>query len=309
MSEEPTINSNDDVLDDPAMDAELNSSIETLKAGNAVAVGAEAPKPSETEVTGSTGAEAPTNETGASGEVAGDSQATGANGAEDFRIPNKGKFESDEAFELRTEMFDLRQKLKSATTPEAKAALSGEIAKIKGNLKGLGSTERFTQPKIEQPKPEETPVEDPALKADQDRLRALGGATKDDIAQALAEQQAQIEVKSSIDTFLTRKPQLADEDTREAFLQFVDNNYVWQGKSGKALIGVLEMAYDNMFRPAETIQERVIQGANVQSKVNAMQFPGGTSGKIDLAPDKKQSVQELTALGMSEETARELISE
>jgi hypothetical protein len=64
-----------------------------------------------------------------------------------------------------------------------------------------------------------------------------------------------------------------------------------------------------MFKPSESIQERVLKGANVQEKVNAMQFPGGTIAKSEYTPDVRKSIDELVATGLSEEKAIELISD
>ena len=71
---------------------------------------------------------------------------------------------------------------------------------------------------------------------------------------------------------------------------------------------VLELARENMFKPAETITERVLKGADVQNKVNAMQFPGGSTAKVEYSPEMLKSIDELKATGMSEEKALELLS-
>jgi len=72
---------------------------------------------------------------------------------------------------------------------------------------------------------------------------------------------------------------------------------------------VLELARESMFKPSETIQERVLKGANVQEKVNAMQFPGGTIAKTDYSPEMRKDLDELIATGLSEEKAVELLSD
>ena len=72
---------------------------------------------------------------------------------------------------------------------------------------------------------------------------------------------------------------------------------------------VLELARENMFKPSESIQDRVLKGANVQEKVNAMQFPGGTVAKSDYSPEMRKSIDELKATGMTEEKAIELLTE
>jgi hypothetical protein len=284
--------------DEAVLDAELQASIEAVKAGNVLEPSA--PAQSEaTDATGSTGA------TGAEDEGDGTSQPAGPDGEAEFRIPNKGKFESDESYEKRIELFDLVKRRKAATTPEAKEALSAEIKKAKGELKTLGATERFTQPKVEAP----TGEDDPNLDADKATAKRLGLLTREEAAEIIQQERIEQEVQSNLKTFVERKSELKDEDVREVFFDFVDANYVWQGKSGKDLIAVLEMAHEAMFRPSETVQERVLKAAGVQEKVNAMQFPGGTGAKTTFSPEMQKSIDELKATGMSEDKAIELLSE
>ncbi len=71
----------------------------------------------------------------------------------------------------------------------------------------------------------------------------------------------------------------------------------------------IELARENMFKPSESIQDRVLKGANVAEKVNAMQFPGGTVAKGSMSPELRRDVDELKATGMSEEKALELLSD
>jgi hypothetical protein len=304
MSDAPQ---NNEANDESALDAELNASIDSLKAGQTL----EAQPQGQTGETGpADGGDAPTGETGSTGETSGDSQATGETGESELRIPNKGKFESDEAYEKRIELFDLVKRRKAATTPEAKAAISEDIKKAKGELRTLGAPEKIIQPKIEELKPgTEKSAEQLALEADQARLKELGGATKEDIKEVIQQERLTQEVASDIKNFVEKTKELSDPDVREVFFDFVDANYNWQGKSGKELKAVLGMAYETMFRPSETIQERVLKGAGVQEKVNAMQFPGGTGGKVEYSPEMKKSIEEMKAVGMSEEKAVELLSE
>lgn len=303
----------DEVADESELDAALEASIEAVKAGQTI----------ETVPTGPTGEVAPTGETGPAGDTGstgeaptGEASATGETGeAEEFRLPNQGKFETDEAYEKRVELFDLVKRRKAATTPETKAALSDQIKATKGELKALGGAERF----IQSTKTEVAPTgatggtgeADPTLVADQERLRALGGATKEDIVAVIAQERHDAEVRANVQSFVGSHAELKDEDVREVFFDFVDNNYVWQDKSGKALSGVLDMAYDAYFKPAETVQDRVLKAANVAEKVGAMNFPGGTGngGAGGLSPEMRQSVNELKATGMSEDKAIELLSD
>jgi len=228
----------------------------------------------------------------------------------DYRIPNKGKFESDESYEKRIELMDLVKKRKLARTDEQKKELTSEINTAKGQLKNLNGTDKLINPlnQTSEPVPEISD-EDPALKADKERLKELGGATKEDIEEIIQKERLASEVKSTLEKFVDRHVELKDDDAREVFFDFVDSNYNWQNKSGKELMTVLELARESMFKPSETITERVLKGADVQNKVNAMQFPGGTVAKTDYSPEMRKSLDELVATGMTEEKAVELLSD
>lgn len=294
--------------DESELDKSLEDSINAVKAGKELTPKAEEPKPEEKK---EETPETPKEEEPAKPPA---EEEKKEEGEYEFRVPNKGKFESDESYEKRIELLDLVKRRKLATTPEQKAQLSEEIKKAKGQIKNLNGTDKIINPLNQkggvetEPKGEET-VEDEALKADRERLKQLGGATKEDIEEIIQKQQLAGEVKSTLEKFVERHAELKDEDTREVFFDFVDANYNWQNKSGKELMTVLELARENMFRPSESIQERVLKGANVQEKVNAMQFPGGTVAKTDYSPEMRKSIDELKATGMSEEKAIELLSD
>ncbi len=317
MSDE--LNGGTGAADESELDAALEASIASVKAGQAIGVAdsqgqvTDVSQTGETGPTGETGeAQAdPTGETGSTGEApTGETSATGATGEADIRIPNKGRWESDEAYEKRIELFDLVKRRQAATTPEAKAALSDAVKKAKGELKTLGGGERFIQPKTEGATGETGEI-DPALAADQERLRQLGGATKEDVAAIIAQQTQEAAVRNDLQNFVGKHDELKDPDVREVFFDFVDQNFVWQGKSGKDLTTTLELAHEAMFRPAESVQQRVLKGANVAAKVGAMNFPGGTSGNTvtTRSPEMQKSINEMKATGMSEEKAIELLSD
>lgn len=227
----------------------------------------------------------------------------------ELRIPNKGKFESDESFEKRVELFDLVKRRRAAVTPEQKQALSQQIQTAKGQLKTLNGSDKITNPPntVEPTVPPQ--AEDEATKADRERLKALGGVTKEDMETMLSERETTTAIKGTLESFVARHPELKDADVREVFFDFVDSNYNWNGKTGKDLMTVLELARENMFKPSETIQERVLKGADVQNKVNAMQFPGGSQPRAGIAPEKQKSLDELKGTGLSEEVALELLEE
>lgn len=313
--------------DESALDAEIEESMSKVRAGQTLEA---APAPTgqteETVPTGPTGetGEAPTGatgptgstgDTGSTGEAAtGETSATGATGEDEFRVPNQGKFESDEAYSKRVELFDLVKQRKAATDPTVKAQLTDKIKTAKGELKSLGGTERFTPSKTGEGETGATGStgatgeDDPNLKSDKERLKALGGITKEEFEQTLAQREHDATVRSDVNNFVEGHPALKDPDLREVFFDFVDNNYLWQGKSGTALKQTLEMAHEAYFKPTESIQERVLKGADVAAKVGAMSFPGQTGAKTSYSPEMKQSIDELKATGMSEEKAVELLS-
>lgn len=231
----------------------------------------------------------------------------------DYRIPNKGKFESDESYEKRIELMDLVKKRKLAKTDEQRQEISDQINTTKSQIKTLNGTDKFINPLNQKSKTdvekEDEGFVDEALEADKERLKALGGATKEDIEEIIQRERLASEVKNTLESFVGRHSELKDEDTREVFFDFVDSNYAWQGKSGKELMTVLELARESMFKPSETIQERVLKSANVQEKVNAMQFPGGTTAKTDYSPEMRKSIDEMVATGLPEEKAIELLSD
>ena len=278
--------------DESVLDQELEATLSSIKAGNEPAATAEV-KPEVSQET--------------KAEQNGDAPKEGEESYE-FRVPNKGKFESDESYEKRVELLDLVKRRKLATTPEQKQNLTEQIQSVRGKLKTDSGIEKIINPlnSAESPVKEEEPAD---IVADRERLKQLGGATKEDITEILHQERVAVETKNTLDTFVGRHPELKDADVREVFFDFVDSNYNWNGKTGKDLMTVLELARENMFKPSETIQERVLKGANVQEKVNAMQFPGGTVARQERSPEVQKSIDELKATGMSEEKALELISD
>ena len=299
-----------EVEDETELDKVLEESINSVKAGNELTPVKEEAKPEESkEETPETPKEEDTS-TPPVDEAKSDEENK-PEGYE-FRIPNKGKFESDESFEKRVELLDLVKKRKLAKTDEQREQISGEIKTAKNNLKTLNGTDRFVNPlneKVVEKTDQPIETEDEALKADRERLKELGGATKEDIQEIVRQERLATEVKTTLDTFVGRHKELEDEDTREVFFDFVDSNYKWQGKGSKELMTVLELARENMFRPSESVQDRVLKGANVQEKVNAMQFPGGTVAKTEFSPEMRKDLDEIIATGISEEKAIELLSD
>jgi len=295
-----------EVNEDAELDKSLEESINSVKAGKDLAPKKEEVKPEvkPVEKPAEPKAEDPSTPPAAEAKKEGEYE---------FRVPNKGKFESDESYEKRIELMDLVKKRKLAKTDEQKQQLSEQIKTTKSQIKNLNGSDKITNPLLKESGVEtETKKEvqeDEALKADKERLKLLGGATKEDIEAIIRQERQAAEVKSTLEKFVDRHTELKDADTREVFFDFVDSNYNWQNKSGRELMTVLELARESMFRPSETVQDRVLKAAGVQEKVNAMQFPGGTITKADYSPEMRKSIDELKATGLSEEKALELLSE
>ncbi len=290
--------------DEAALDKELAESIASVQAGKPLAPAPEAPA-AVPEVKPADAPAQPKEEPNGTAPAA----TTEAKVEPlELRIPNKGKFESDESFEKRVELFDLVKRRRTATTPEQKEVLSKQIQTAKGQLKTLNGSDKIITP----PNQAETvvpPQEDEATKADKERLKALGGITKEDMESMISERETTASIRNTLANFVERHPELKDADVREVFFDFVDSSYNWNGKTGKDLMTVLELARENMFKPSETIQERVLKGANVQEKVNAMQFPGGTNIRTGHSAEKQKAIDELKSTGLSESVALELLEE
>ena len=288
------------VEDESVLDKELEESLNTMKAGKILEV--EKPKVEpEVKVEEST---KPKEESDGTAPKIDEPKIE-----DDFRIPEKGKTESDETYEKRIELFDLIKRRKSSKTDEGRQKLSDEIQTTRrqlGTLNGFDKINKTLNESVEPTKPTE---EDETLKADRERLKELGGATKEDIEELLTKDRINTDRKHVVESFVGRHPELKDEDTREVLFDFIEANFNYQDKTGKDLMAILEMGREIVFKQSESIQERVLKGANVQEKVNAMQFPGGSVAKGDYSPEVRKSIDELKATGMSEEKALELLSE
>lgn len=289
---EPVVN------EDAELDKSLEDSISTLKAGNTL-------NESKAEVETSVETKEEPN-----GEV-----PVAKEEVAEVRIPNigkneQGKFESDLVYEKRIELMDLVKRRKAAKTEEQRDELKTLEKKTRSELGILNSVNNgITNPLNKVADTELKEEEDESLKQDRERLKQLGGVTEEDIQKIIHKERIAIETKSTLDNFIEKYPEFKDVDVREVFFDFVDSNYNWNNKTGKELMTILEFARQNMFSPSETIQERVLKGANVAEKINAMQFPGGAVAKQGYSPDMQRSIDELKATGMSEEKALQLLSD
>ena len=174
---------NPEVVDETELDKELEDSINSVQAGKALAPKSESEDEEEVKPEEKSEEPAEVKEPAEAPEEtpkAEDPSTPPVDEAKpegyDYRIPNKGKFESDESFEKRIELMDLVKKRKLAKTDEQREQISDEINTTKGQLKTLNGSDRLINPlneksEVDTNKPEE--VIDESLKADKERLKAL----------------------------------------------------------------------------------------------------------------------------------------
>jgi hypothetical protein len=210
----------------------------------------------------------------------------------DFRAPIRGSDESEDSYQVRLEIAEKIRERNLATTEADKANIQNELRELRNELKQIGSSEKF-------------------IKSQHNQTNDAPSDGNDVLAQArqLVQQEfAAREVTSTLNGFVSKHNELQDPATRDVFFEFVESNFNWQGKTGQDLQKVLDMAHQTMFRRSNNVQERVLKSANVQEKVNAMQFPGGSAGRPGLSPEVQSSIDELKAQGMTEQQALDLIS-
>lgn len=223
---------------------------------------------------------------------------------ESFKAPKKGKFESEESYQSRVRLADLVAKRKATTDPAERQKLTEEISQTRKEMRGTNSGDIKNSSNLGE-KSAENSEANKGGEGDSSKSKPL---TQEDLDAALEARDYNVNVTQTLNDFFQRHPNLADQDVREVYFHFVETNYNWQGKTGKDLMTVLELAHDSMFRPGDSIQERVLNGTKVAEKVDAMSFPGGSVAAPSASPEQDASIKELTALGYTEEQAREMIS-
>lgn len=216
----------------------------------------------------------------------------------DLRVPVRGPFESEESYAVRLQISEMLKKRETASTEDERSEVQKELKKFREEFGHLINSNRSQFSQDRDDAPSDVQPDDGSQKK---------FVSVDELDKILAEKQIQTENKFIIDSFFSKHPEFSDQNVRDVFVDFFDSNYKIDGKSGSQITQVLELARSAMFKPAQSIEERVLKGANVQEKVNAMQFPGGTIVRNGLTPDQQRSVDEMKAAGISEDRARELI--
>ncbi len=222
----------------------------------------------------------------------------------DFRQPIQGKFESDASYHLRLQIAERIKERKLASNESEKNAIQKEIGELRKEFRSITINRSPSFNNDSHSSDVQSPQE-----TLQDKIEVDPKSLEQIIEQKVQSERVRIETESVINTFFDKYKDFKDPDTKQVFIDFFDSNYKIDGKGPKEVVQTLELARSAMFRPTESIQEKVIKSAGVQEKVNAMQFPGGTIVRSGLTADQQQSVNELKATGMSEDRARALILE
>lgn len=219
----------------------------------------------------------------------------------EFKQPVKGQFESEESFAMRQSLALLIANKKASNNPQEQEVIQNQIKEIRQDLKNL-KPDIITKPSNHNDGTPSNVQPEEGYQASQ---------TPEDIAKQVLEtikiEQYNESMTNEVNSFLNKHPEFQDPAVRETFIEFFDENYKLEGKSPEQSRLVLELARQAMFRPDETIQERVLKAAGVQNQVNAMQFPGGTVVKQALPKHQQDSIDEMVKAGISEERAKELI--
>lgn len=306
-------NENDDIknqqIDD---DSELDSQINAILSKNKSAEHAGSANPTETviesndddESTDDTSTEdtsskdvSPQNESQSSNESQGTDEF-------DFKQPTKGKFESEESYQLRLEIAERIKEKKTAKSEEERSEIQKEISELRKEFRFINNnrSQSFNRDSTDSDVQSRDETTQEKIEIDPQSLDKM-------VAEKVQSERVRIETESAITSFFDKYKDFKDNDVKQVFIDFFDSNYKIEGKNAKQVIQTLELARSAMFKPTESIQEKVIKSANVQQKVNAMQFPGGTIVRSGLNQEQEQSVKELMATGMSEDRARALILE
>jgi len=121
------------------------------------------------------------------------------------------------------------------------------------------------------------------------------------------------DITMTLDNFLGSRPELTDPDVRDVFLDYVSDNYKWEGKAGNDLLNILETAASVVFpkqvKDVQAVEQRILKGIDVQEKINTMQFPGGQVQQKGYSLETENSIKELMNTGYSRDEAIALLDD
>lgn len=302
---------NTEVTDNESeLDASINSTIDKIKAENHEA--ANPPQPANESDAKNVSEQATGQKSDSANAEASPAQEAPSeegvqpeNQAFEFKDPVKGKFESEESFQMRVQLAGLIKQKKLAKTDKEKSDLQGQIKGLRDDMSALLRGGVPKSPSFNN-NGSASSSDDTSQQETDSNTRPM---TQAEVDAMLNRRDYDRSVRETLDSFISSSPELKDPDIQQVYFDFIDANYQWQGKTGKDLRTVLDLAKQAMFRPNETVQEAALKGAKVQEKINAMQFPGGSIARAGLTPDQQKDVDDMVAAGIPESKARALILE
>lgn len=219
----------------------------------------------------------------------------------DLTIPIRGKFETDTSYAVRMKIAEMIKAKKQAETVVEKNEIQEELRSFR---KEFGNLINNNKSQLSFNNNDNAPSDVTPEKGESGRY-----IDESQLEQILSERETTFKNKNVVDSFFKTYKEFNDDSVKQVFIDFFDSNYRIDNKVGEQITETLELAREAMFRPKQGIQERVLKSADVNQKINSMQFPGGTVTKSALTPQQQKSVDEMVNAGVSEEKARELISD
>lgn len=219
-----------------------------------------------------------------------------SNTTTNVRNPIRGKFESEESYAVRLRIAEMIKAKDEATSESEKDSIQSQLKDFRKEFGSLINNKN--QLSFNQNGSTPSDNEENELTLDEK------------VKEAVANQHFELQNKSIVDNFFSEHKEFSDPNVKQAFIDFFDNTYIISGKTGNELRQVLKLGYESMFKPSQSINERVLKGTSVQNAVKTMQSSGGTAPTSTLTPEQQASINEIRSLrkDLSEQDALDLIS-
>jgi len=255
--------------------------------------------------------EQPTDDTQSSADTTGIESAQEIESTEDatltpedtIKTPVQAPGESDNLFALRKQIAHVLHQKNSVEAGSSEHIRADEIIKaLRKDLRETSLLERNNQQNIINNDDSVSDVQQNPNMVPYEQVQAL-------INQSLLEK----DITMTLDGFIGSRPELADPNVRDVFLDYVSENYKWEGKTGADLVSILETAATVVFpkqvKDVQATEQRILKGIDVQEKINTMQFPGGSVHQKGYSLETENSIKDLMSTGMSREQAIELLED
>lgn len=177
------------------------------------------------------------------------------------RAPN----EPDWKYEYRKEIWDKQQAIKNSSSDEEKSALLTEIKELRKEV-AQTSKQKEQEDIFDAEAPE-------------------GFVRKDEVIKIIQEREQAARLDALETNFINSKPNLKDPSTYDMFMQYVGSVYNIVGKNEQQLLGILNLAYEDMF--PNTSKAKIADAEKLTKALDAVDFSGSqTPTKGD--PEKEE---------------------